>query len=51
MADHYTPEWSARHILWVVALIVLFTSYFDKASFFLSAYDLLGLVAGELLDG
>jgi len=53
MADYYTPEWSARHILWVVALIVLLTSFFDKVRISLSALFgyLLGMLAGELLGG
>jgi len=53
MADYYTPEWSARHLLWVVALIVLSTSFFDKVRISLSALFgyLLGMVLGELFGG
>jgi len=53
MGDYYTPEWSARHFFWVVALIVLLTSLFNKHRFSVSALAgyLLGMVAGELFGG
>lgn len=53
MSNFYTPEWSARNIFWVVALIVLATSFFNKARFSISALTgyLLGMLAGELFGG
>lgn len=50
MIDYYTPEWSARHFFWVVALIVLFSSFFNKVRLSLSAFAgyLIGMLAGEL---
>ncbi len=53
MSDYYTPEWSARHIFWVAALMILLTSFFDKVrfSFFALAGYLLGMLAGELFGG
>jgi len=53
VTDYYTPEWSARHFLWLVALIVLSTSFFDKVRISLSALFgyLLGMVMGELFGG
>ncbi|MHB8134981.1 MAG: hypothetical protein ACYDH1_12255 [Anaerolineaceae bacterium] len=53
MTDYYTPEWSARHFLWVVVIIVLLASFFDKVRISMSAFlgYLLGLFAGELFGG
>lgn len=53
LSDYYTPEWSARHIFWVVAIIVLFTTFLDKVKFSLSTLTgyLLGMFAGELFGG
>jgi uncharacterized transporter YbjL len=53
LSDFYTPEWGARRIFWIVAIIVLLPILFGKIRFsiFALAGYVLGLIAGELFGG
>ena len=49
----YTPEWSARHIFWLVAIIVFVPALFGKIKFSIIAIVgyIIGITAGELFGG
>lgn len=53
LSDFYTPEWSARHILWIVSLIVFFTALFGKIRFsiFTLVGYIIGIISGEIFGG
>lgn len=53
MTNFYTPEWSARHIFWSIALIVIISAVLNKIRFSITAFlgYLLGMVGGELFGG
>ena len=53
LSDFYTPEWSARHIFWIVSLIVFFTALFGKIRFsiFTLVGYIIGIILGEIFGG
>lgn len=53
LSDFYTPEWSARHILCIVSLIIFFTALFGKIRFsiFTLVGYITGIIAGEIFGG
>lgn len=53
LSDFYTPEWSARHIFWIVSLIIVFPALFGKIRFSIITLVgyIIGIISGEIFGG